>query len=86
MAVSSLGPNYSDADYMQRDGTDGSGSGSGPNFEDDRDDETMRGSGSGDGPGETGWIFFCYSIKQSFRWPGLIFRREKILFGSDQVT
>lgn len=51
MAVSSLGPNYSDADYMQRDGVDGSGSGSGPDFEDEEtEDESMRGSGSGDGP------------------------------------
>lgn len=50
MAVKSLGPNYMDADYMQRDGTDGSGSGAGPDFDEDRDDESMRGSGSGDGP------------------------------------
>ncbi|CAG9859545.1 unnamed protein product [Phyllotreta striolata] len=51
MAVSSLGPNYSsavDADYMQRDGTEGSGSGSGPDIEEDED--MPRGSGSGDGP------------------------------------
>lgn len=54
MAVTSLGPNYLDADYMQRDGTDGSGSGSGPDFDDDRDDEYVRGSGSGDGPGQDG--------------------------------
>lgn len=51
MAVSSLGPNYSDADYMQRDGVDGSGSGGGPDFEDEeREDDYVRGSGSGDGP------------------------------------
>lgn len=48
MAVKSLGPNYSDPDYMQRDGVDGSGSGSGPDF--DEEDEYSRGSGSGHGP------------------------------------
>ncbi|KAG5890329.1 hypothetical protein JTB14_001990 [Gonioctena quinquepunctata] len=53
MAVSSLGPNYPDADDMQRDGTEGSGSGSGPDIEeDDQEDEYMRGSGSGVGPGQ----------------------------------
>ncbi|XP_076270311.1 division abnormally delayed protein [Rhynchophorus ferrugineus] len=51
MAVTSLGPNYSDPDYMQRDGVDGSGSGNGPDFEDD--DEYSRGSGSGHGPIES---------------------------------
>ncbi|XP_066159078.1 division abnormally delayed protein isoform X1 [Euwallacea fornicatus] len=48
MAVSSLGPNYTE-DYMQRDGVDGSGSGNGPDIGDDEDD-TTRGSGSGNGP------------------------------------
>lgn len=48
IAVNSLGPNYSvDADYMQRDGTEGSGSGNGPDMEEDED--YVRGSGSGDG-------------------------------------
>nr|CAI5863654.1 unnamed protein product [Callosobruchus analis] len=56
MAVNSLGPNYPDVDYMQRDGTEGSGSGAGPDFdEEERDDEEgLRGSGSGDGPGHDG--------------------------------
>ncbi|CAG9771958.1 unnamed protein product [Ceutorhynchus assimilis] len=52
VAISSLGPNYSESDYMQRDGVDGSGSGNGPDFEGD-DDEFSRGSGSGNGPTET---------------------------------
>lgn len=61
MAVSSLGPNYSDADYMQRDGVDGSGSGGGPDFEDEeREDDYMRGSGSGDGPSVEGLCISNY--------------------------
>lgn len=52
MAISSLGPNYVETDYMQRDGVDGSGSGNGPDFDAD-DDEYSRGSGSGNGPIET---------------------------------
>ncbi|CAH1279129.1 unnamed protein product [Diabrotica balteata] len=46
IASTSVGPNYSDSD-MQRDGTEGSGSGAGPDID---DDDLMRGSGSGDGP------------------------------------
>lgn len=52
MAVKSLGTNYVNGDVMQQDGTDGSGSGAGPDFEDERDDENTRASGSGDGPGK----------------------------------
>lgn len=65
MAVSSLGPNYSDADYMQRDGVDGSGSGSGPDFEDEeREEDYMRGSGSGDGPNHEGLSILSFTIYQ----------------------
>lgn len=52
MAISSLGANYAEGDYMQRDGVDGSGSGNGPDF-DENDDEYSRGSGSGNGPIES---------------------------------
>ncbi|XP_074041639.1 division abnormally delayed protein isoform X2 [Leptinotarsa decemlineata] len=50
MAISSLGSNYSDADYMQGDGAEGSGSGSGPDIEEDDQDDDHIGSGSGSGP------------------------------------
>lgn len=56
-----------DADYMQRDGTDGSGSGAGTDFEDDRDDENMRGSGSGDGPGKTIFHFWFFLVPKLFK-------------------
>ncbi|XP_050309535.1 division abnormally delayed protein [Anthonomus grandis grandis] len=46
MALSSLGPNYIEPDYMMRDGFDGSGSGN----DSDDDDDDLRGSGSGNGP------------------------------------
>ncbi|XP_056634680.1 division abnormally delayed protein isoform X1 [Diorhabda sublineata] len=53
MAISSVGPNYSESD-MQRDGTEGSGSGAGPDIEDEEDE--VRGSGSGDGPSTNDYI------------------------------
>nr|CAH7753905.1 unnamed protein product [Callosobruchus chinensis] len=67
MAVNSLGPNYPDVDYMQRDGTEGSGSGAGPDFdEEERDDEEgLRGSGSGDGPGHDGNISYNVTFPQN---------------------
>lgn len=62
MALNSVGQQNSD-DYMQRD--EGSGSGYGPDFnpDGDEDDESVRGSGSGSHPYiETGKLIYILIV------------------------